>query len=175
MVKYNGNFGASNHVEHKLKEYGSQGREGNREDHAKSSGRLKASSVGALTIPIESLFHKMGSLTEKANFLRSERKLRWCNLKSYTLRSRSTGTSKIPPVASRGDHGICCRPRWDLHDAGNSHVYVLSSPSVDVFKWRLDACWTEVYPNVIKWLNQSLHRYLWLFSDFSAMSPFCKQ
>ncbi len=24
---------------------------------------------------------------------------------------------KIPPVASQGDRGICCRPRWDLREA----------------------------------------------------------
>ncbi len=39
------------------------------------------SSVGELTIFIGSLFHEMGSLTEKAAFLQSKRKLRWRNLK----------------------------------------------------------------------------------------------
>ncbi len=29
-------------------------------------------------------------------------------------------------------------------------VFVVGSPSVDVFKSRRDACWTEVYPDVIK-------------------------
>ncbi len=35
------------------------------------------SSVGALTIAIGSLFHEMGSPTEKVAFLRNKRKLRW--------------------------------------------------------------------------------------------------
>ncbi len=37
--------------------------------------RLKVSSVGDLTISIGSLFHEMGSLTAKAAFRRSKRKL----------------------------------------------------------------------------------------------------
>ncbi len=51
----------------------------NREIHAKSRSRLKVLSVGELTISIGSLFYEMGSLTEKAAFLRSKRKLRWRN------------------------------------------------------------------------------------------------
>ncbi len=31
----------------------------------------------------------------------------------------------------------------------NLPAFVVGSPSVDVFKSRLDACWTDVYPNVI--------------------------
>ncbi len=57
-----------NHVKCNLKENGSQGREGNRKDHAKSSSRLNVSSVGALTIAIGSFFNEMGSLTEKTLF-----------------------------------------------------------------------------------------------------------
>ncbi len=64
-------LGASNHVNYKLREHESQGRERNREIHAKSRGRLKVSSVGELTISIRSLFHEMGSLTERGAFLSS--------------------------------------------------------------------------------------------------------
>ncbi len=57
-------------------------KEGNREIHAKSRSPFKVSSVGESTISIRSLFHEMGSLTGKAAFLRSKRKLWWRNLKS---------------------------------------------------------------------------------------------
>ncbi len=56
----------------KLREHGSQGREGNRENYAISESRLKVSSVGELTISIGNLFREMGSLTEKADLLRSK-------------------------------------------------------------------------------------------------------
>ncbi len=68
------------------------------------------SSVGELIISLGSLFHEMESLAENAAFHQSKRKLRWRNLKSCPRRSRSAGASKIPPVASQGDCGICCRP-----------------------------------------------------------------
>ncbi len=61
---------------------------GNREVHAKSRSRLRVSSVGELTISIGSIFHEMGSFTEKAAFLLSKRKLRWRNSKSCPRRSR---------------------------------------------------------------------------------------
>ncbi len=55
-------------------------KEGNREIHAKSRTRLKVSSVGGLTVSIDSLFHEMASLTEKAAFLRSKRFKRVSNV-----------------------------------------------------------------------------------------------
>ncbi len=69
-------------------------KEGNREHNAVSSSRLKASSVGALTISIGYLLHEMRSLTEKAIFLRSKRKLRWRDLESCPRRFRSAEASK---------------------------------------------------------------------------------
>ncbi len=68
-------------------------KEGNKEDHSKSSSHLKASSVRTLNIAIETLFHEMGSLTEKIAFLRSRRNLRWRNLLSCPRRSRSGDAS----------------------------------------------------------------------------------
>ncbi len=85
-------LGTPNYVKYKLKEHGSQWREENREDHAKSSSRLKLSSVWALTSSIGSLFYEMGSLTEKAAFRWSKRKQRWRNLKSCPRRFRSVGS-----------------------------------------------------------------------------------
>ncbi len=68
--------------------------EGNGENHAKSRSRLKKSSVGELTFSIGSLFLEMGSLTAKAAFLLSKRKLRWRNFKSCPRRSRCDGALK---------------------------------------------------------------------------------
>ncbi len=61
---------ALSHIKYILKVHGSQGREGNRKYLGKSGSRLKVSNAGALIISIGSLFHKIGSLTEKAAFLR---------------------------------------------------------------------------------------------------------
>ncbi len=71
-MKYGGTVKRLNHVTCDLKEYGSQDKEENRKDNAESNSRLKVSSVGEWTIFIGSLFHEMGSLTEKAAFLRSK-------------------------------------------------------------------------------------------------------
>ncbi len=51
----------------------------------------------------------------------------------------------------------------------------LLNPSVDVFKSRLDACWTEVYPNAISCLNQSPHPYFMTGKWFSAITAFYHQ
>ncbi len=69
----------SNHVTYRFRKHGSQRSEENTEDHVKSSSRLKKSSVRANTISI----HEMGSLAEKATFLRNKRRLRWRNLMSW--------------------------------------------------------------------------------------------
>ncbi len=74
LVKHNGTVGRLKPCKMKLKEHGSQGRGGNRENHAEPRSSLKVSSVGELTISIGSLFHEMGILTENDVFLRSRRK-----------------------------------------------------------------------------------------------------
>ncbi len=32
----------------------------------------------------------------------------------------SVAPQKLPPAASQGDHGICCRPRWGVCEAGDA-------------------------------------------------------
>ncbi len=54
-------------------------------------------------------------------------------------------------------------------------AFVVWSPSVDVYKSRLDACWTKVYSDVILWLVQSPHPYFMTVNGFSAMTAFCNQ
>ncbi len=87
-------FSTINHVACILKEHESQGREGNRENHAKCCSRLKVPSVGAFTIFIGSLFYVMVSFTEEAAFLRSMQKMQWRYLNPGPRRSRSDGASK---------------------------------------------------------------------------------
>ncbi len=70
MAKNSGTVGHLKPCKIKIEEHGSQGREGNGENYAKSRSRLKVSNVKELTFSIGSLFHEMGSLTEWAAFLR---------------------------------------------------------------------------------------------------------
>ncbi len=106
-------LGASNHIKYELKEHGSQGWEGNR--------------------------RKPCWVPEWANWLFSSGvySTRWevsqRRLLSSGVRDNCGGATwsrvlkdlaplvprKILPVASLGDRGVCCRPRWGLREAGD--------------------------------------------------------
>ncbi len=67
---------------------------GNRDEHATSSSRLKASGVGALTMSTGRLFHGTGSLTQTAACFWS---VQWPNQAWRPCRLRFSGFSKNSP------------------------------------------------------------------------------
>ncbi len=99
-------------------------KEGSRKDHVESVKRGSIDHSNRNFIPWD------GNLTEKAAFLRGNRKLWWRNLKSCPC---SAGDSKIQPVVSQGYRGICCRSRRGFHETGGDREQRILFNNLQIF------------------------------------------
>ncbi len=126
-------FGTSNHVKWKLREHGSQGWQGNMENHVKSTSHLKVSTMGELTISIVSLFSKIGSLREDCFPPVVSENCGGATWSSVLIGLGPLAPRRIPPVASQSDREICCRPRWGLREANDAREKRFSRRSMSSY------------------------------------------